>query len=157
VKRRRRSPSASRRAFTLLEVLLALAILVGSLAVIGELGRRGLSNSRRAAALAVAQLHCESKLAEITSGIVTPSAVSAVPLEADPEWLYTVTVEPTTDLGLIVVRVTVSENLPPESGPAEFTLVRWMPDSATTGDESSTGDSSSAGGSSTTGATGSGS
>ena len=151
-----------RRAFTLFEVLLALAILVGSLAVIGELGRRGLNNSRRAAALAVAQLHCESKLAEITSGIVTPSAVNASPLETDPAWLFTIAIEPTADLGLIAVRVTVSENLPAESNPAEFSLVRWMPESAATGDETSAGDSSSAGGSSTTGssttgATGSGS
>jgi general secretion pathway protein I len=126
-----------RRAFTLFEVLLALAILVGSLAVIGELGRRGLSNSRRASALAVAQLHCESKLAEITSGIVTPSAVAGAPLETDPAWLYTISVEPTADPGLIAVRVMVSENLPPENNPAEFSLVRWMPDSATTGEETS--------------------
>jgi len=137
--RRRR---AARSAFTLLEVLLALAILVGSLAVIGELGRRGLTDSRRAAALAVAQLHCESKLAEITAGIVTPAAVNGVPLETDPEWLYSVTIDSTTDLELIAVRVTVSENLPPENNPAEFTLVRWMPESAQTG-ESAAGDGAS--------------
>jgi len=132
---RRAARRTTRRAFTLLEVLLAMAILVGSLAVIGELERRGLTNSRRAAGLAVAQLYCESKLSEITSGIVAPSAVTGAPLETDPEWLYSITVEPTSDIGLIAVRVTVTENLPPESGPAEFTLVRWMPESTTTGDE----------------------
>jgi prepilin-type N-terminal cleavage/methylation domain-containing protein len=133
-----------RRAFTLLEVLLALAILVGSLAVIGELGRLGLMNSRRASALAVAQLHCESKLAEITSGIVAPSAVVNAPLEVDPAWVYTVTVEPTPDLGLIAVRVTVAENLPPANRPAEFTLVRWMPETNLADEEAATGEASTA-------------
>jgi prepilin-type N-terminal cleavage/methylation domain-containing protein len=125
----------SRRAFTLLEVLLALAILVGSLAVIGELGRMGLRNARRAAALAIAQLYCESKLAEITSGVATPSAVANTPLETDPAWVYSVAIEPTADLGLITVRVTVAENVPPGSDPTEFTLVRWMPESAQNGEE----------------------
>ena len=68
-----------RRGFTLLEVLLALAILVGSLATIGELTRIGMSYAHRAAAMAEAQLYCESKLAEITAGIVAPAATSSAP------------------------------------------------------------------------------
>jgi type II secretory pathway pseudopilin PulG len=135
----RRSRHNSRRGFTLLEALLSLSILVGSLAVIGELGRLGMTSARRASSLAVAQLYCESKLAELTSGMVAPAAVTNAPLEEDPAYVYSVIIEPTADLGLIAVRVTVAENVPPEMTGAEFTLVRWMSDSTQTGEE--TGDS----------------
>ena len=120
-----------RRGFTLLEVLLALAILVGSLATIGELTRIGMSYAHRAAAMAEAQLYCESKLAEITAGIVAPAATSSAPLDVDQAWLYSVAVEPTVDTSLLAVRVTVVENLPPQQGPVEFSLTRWMVDPQT--------------------------
>jgi general secretion pathway protein I len=132
------SAAKCRKAFTLLEVLLALAILVGALAVIGELADQGLHSAQTAAALADAQLLAESKMAEITSGLVTPTAVSGVPMEFDPAWLYSITVDPTTDTGLIAVRLTVYENMPPEHRPAEFTLVRWMADPNVVTEETTT-------------------
>lgn len=121
-------PGRTRRGFTLFEVLLALAILVGSLATIGELTRMGLQNAHRAAASATAQLLCESKLAEITSGITAATSAPPTPLDETGLWQYSVAVEPTADASLLVVRVTVSENLPPQQSPVEFTLVRWMID-----------------------------
>jgi general secretion pathway protein I len=124
-----RMPRRTRRnAFTLLEVILALAILVGSLAIIGELTDQGLVGARRAATLAEAQLICESKLAEVAAGLLPATAVGPVPLETDPAWNYTIAVVPQLDVGLISVQVTVAENLPPEQRPTDFTLVRWMID-----------------------------
>jgi type II secretion system protein I len=123
------SPAAKcRHGFTLLEVILALTILVGALAVLGELADQGLTNARTAASLAEAQLLCESKLAEVTAGLVPLSAVSGAPIDTDPNWLYSIEVEPTLDPGLTVVRVTVYENLPAAKRPTEFTLSRWMID-----------------------------
>lgn len=119
---------ARRAAFTLLEVILALAILVGSLAIIGELTDQGLVGARRAATLAEAQLICESKLAEVAAGLLPATAVGPVPLETDPAWNYTIMVVPQLDAGLISVQVTVAENLPSEQRPTDFTLVRWMID-----------------------------
>lgn len=117
-----------RRAFSLLEVILALAILVAALAVIGELNDLGLRSARQASALTEAQLLCDGKLAEIAAGVVPAVAAGPVPLETDPAWLYIVGVTPLLDEGLIAVQVTVMENLSPEKRPAEFTLVRWMVD-----------------------------
>lgn len=117
-----------RAAFTLLEVILALTILVGTLAVLGELADLGLTNARTAASSAEAQLLCESKLAEVTAGLVPLSAVSGATLETDPAWSYTIAIDQTLDQGLVVVRVTVYENLPAAKRPAEYTLSRWMID-----------------------------
>ena len=54
-----------RGGFSLLEVILALAILIGILAVLSELVGLGVRNARVARAMTQAQLLCESKLAEI--------------------------------------------------------------------------------------------
>ena len=71
------SRRAPRAAMTLLEVILALAILAGSLAVLGELTRQGMHNAEAARAESEAQLLCESKLAEIAAGIAPPEAVTS--------------------------------------------------------------------------------
>lgn len=135
--------------FTLLEVLLALAILVGSLATIGALADQGLRSAHRAAAISKAQLYCESKLAEITAGIVAPSAVSGAPLEVDPQWTYAIVVEPNAiDPALLSVRVKVTEVVAAPRVPVEFSLVRWITDPVAAAAEAST---STSGSSSTTG------
>ena len=67
------------RGFSLLEVILALGILVGAMAVLGELARHGLDSARIARDSAMAQLLCESKLSEITAGLIRPEPVSNVP------------------------------------------------------------------------------
>ena len=69
--------------FSILEVILALAILGGSIAVLGELASRGLHNAQVAADLAHAQLLCESKLAEITAGITFPDPVQNARFDVD--------------------------------------------------------------------------
>ncbi len=67
-----RTPHSCPPRFSLLEVVLALAILVGAIAVTGELVRLGTLSAASARDLTQAQLICESKLAEITSGITPP-------------------------------------------------------------------------------------
>jgi len=129
-------PWAQRRGFSLLEVILALAILLGAVAVLGELARLTLENARIARDQARAQLLCESKLAEILAGIAPPEPVEGAPAEttddlglsAEPEWLYSVEMEPAEQEGLVAVRVRVYQDLPPEKRPVEFSLVRWMID-----------------------------
>lgn len=141
--------SRPRSGFTLLEVLLALAILVGSLATIGALAERGLRHAHRAAAVSKAQLYCESKLAELTAGIIVPAPASGAPLEADPNWTYSIDVTPdAVDPALLAVRVTVSENVAPPIPPVDFSLTRWMTDPAAAAAEAASSTSSSSGSSS---------
>jgi general secretion pathway protein I len=140
------------RGFSLLEVILALAILTGAIAVIGELVRVGTRNAEAARDLTQAQLLCESKLAEIASGLATVEPVSMARCPDDEDWLYSVTVDSTAETGIVAVRVTLTRNLRTQSQPLEFSMVQWMPDPAAATSTDSTTD----GQSSTTGTTGAG-
>jgi len=122
-----------RRGLSLFEVILALAVLTMSLAVLGELARLGMRNARIARDKTQAILLCQSKMAEIVSGVIVPEPVQALPLEdlgesSEPGWLYSIAVEPGDQEGLIMVQVTVAQDLPLEKRPVEFSLTRWMLD-----------------------------
>ena len=121
-------PPSSRSAFSLLEVVLALAILVGAIAVMGELVRLGTLSAASARDLTEAQLICESKLGEISAGILLPEAVSYAEYELDPQWLYSVDLAGVDLPGLVLLRVTVTQNLPPTQRPVEFSLTRLIQD-----------------------------
>jgi type II secretory pathway pseudopilin PulG len=123
-----RSKRTARAGFSLLEVVLALTILVGAIAVLGELVRLGTTNAGNARDLTQAQLLCESKMAEISAGLLVPEVVQGAPCEYDPEWLYSIDIQPTDMPGLVALRVTVFQDLPLNQRPAEFSLVRWMQD-----------------------------
>lgn len=117
-----------RSAFSLLEVILALAILVGAIAVMGELVRLGTLSAAAARDLTGAQLICESKLAEISAGITPAEAVSYAEYELDPTWLYSIETAPANTPGLVILRVTVVQNLAPNQRPVEFSLTRLIQD-----------------------------
>ncbi len=122
-----------RRAFSLLEVILALAILAGAVVVLGELARQGLESTRIARDLTYAQLLCESKLAELVSGVEIPEPVQDAPVAllevpGTSSWLYSVDVVETGEEGLVSVWVTVTQDPTTERRPVRCTLVRWMLD-----------------------------
>jgi type II secretion system protein I len=118
-----------RSAFTLFEVLLALAILVGAIAALGELLRGGLISAERARDLSRATMICEGKMAQIVAGVQLPETVIGAAVEgeyATGEWIYSVEVTDTASPYLLSVTVTVQRNLPDEKKPVTATLVRWV-------------------------------
>ncbi|HUT11977.1 MAG TPA: prepilin-type N-terminal cleavage/methylation domain-containing protein [Thermoguttaceae bacterium] len=129
-----RSSRSGRGGFSLLEVILALAIFAGVLAALGEVSRIGMRNAEIARDLTKAQLLCESKMAEITSGYAESTPVDNQPLETadafirgEIPWVYSIQQEPCAEEeGLIVVRVIVKQDLPPEKRPVTFVLDRWL-------------------------------
>jgi len=140
-----------RRAFTLLEVILALSILVVAMAVLGELLRGGLSSARRARDLSRATLLCEGKLAEVTAmaSMVAPQPVASAVFETEygGDWLYSIEVEETASIEVLAVRVTVMRDQPNERNPVSCSLVRYVratyDDAATSSSDSTSSSSSS--------------
>ena len=136
-----------RRGFSLLEVILALAIFAMAFAFLGELSRLGMRNARVAHDKTQAELLCEGKMAEIMVLGTIPETVQGAPFEtetdpSDPPWLYSVDVESTDQEGVMAVHVTVIQDLPSEQRPVEFSLVRWMldPTSVQSSEEETTED-----------------
>lgn len=128
-------PRARRRqGLSLLEVMLALAILGGAIAVVGELMRFGMRNAEAARDLSTAQVFCEAKINEIAAGLLPPQPIADVPIEeianldAAGLWLYSVDVQQVDQQGLIAVKVTVFQDPSVKMRPVDFSLVRWMID-----------------------------
>ncbi len=117
-----------RRGLTLWEVMLALAILGGSIAVIGQLVRLGVRAAGDARNLSQAQLLCESKLAELSSGMEPLQPVLAAPYPFEPDWVYSVEVQPVDQQGLLAVRVTVEQITDERPFPLTYSLDRWIID-----------------------------
>lgn len=131
VRTRKTGGRRARRGFTLLEVIIALGILGFSMAVLSEVSRLSLVNSREAARETEAAIVAESVLAELESGAAELVDFSAEwnPTQLDePAWRYEVRIEQTNAQGMLLARVVVTELDPGESEPATFQLVRWFQD-----------------------------
>lgn len=126
--RQRPAGLKARAGLSLLEVILAIAILGGAMAVIGESIRMGTLAAADAREMTMAQLLCESKLAELSTGLQALSSVTGVPVEVAPDWLYSITTQQGSQNGLVLLAVTVSGNPQYHARPVEVTLYRWMID-----------------------------
>jgi Tfp pilus assembly protein PilV len=144
----RRAGRARRSAFSLLEVVLALAILTFALVACLQLVYLGIRHAREARDRTRAQEICESILGLITSGVLDVNGVAggqqSVPdvfasagigygtadgdldLQAqESDWLCSITTQSSEVQDVLKVTVTVTEDSASDS-PTEFTLVRWL-------------------------------
>jgi len=122
-----------RGGFTLLEVILALAILLSSLAAIGHLVFNAYQNALRVKNLTRAQLICEGILAELNAGSIVLETIADAPVEdiddtVEPGWLYTIDIAQLDTNGLLSVQVTVAQDPALFARPVQFTLTQWMID-----------------------------
>lgn len=129
-------------AFTLLEVILALAILGGSVAVLGEIMSLADERGARAAAEAKAQMHAQSVMDQLLSGALELADAQQEPIPASDNvrWLYSVTLLSGEVPEVQQVMVTVEQDLEAKFQPAKFQLVRWVllpTESSTVGTEGS--------------------
>lgn len=129
-----------RDGFSLLEVILALAILTGAMVVLGELVRAGLRNAQLARDLSQAQLLCQSKLQEIEAGVTPPQPVGQTAIPDQPGWYYSI--EPASggasgsnnagggsnSGGLLMFTVTVEQSADEYQQPVKFSMTEWIRD-----------------------------
>jgi type II secretion system protein I len=137
---------------SLLEVILAVAILGICIAVIGEAIRIGTRQAEETREMTTAQLLCESKLEELACGATPLDAAANVAFETNPEWTYTIEPGSVDSDNLVQVRVTVQQVESNRLLPLSFSLTRWMldPSVATAAEETEDSAESSATTSSTT-------
>ena len=127
------------RGFSLLEILLALAILGGSLAILSRIVDTGISAAREARDLANARMICQAKLSELllnsTSGFPPQTqpltAVDSFDSQSTTPFEFSIEVQPGQLGGILLVRVVVEAQNPDGGEPlARYSLVRWMIDPA---------------------------
>ena len=103
----------ARGGLSILEAIVATAIFVGALAILGQLLDLGLLATDINRMNTLALLRCESKIEEVVAGIEAPiSTTTPTPYLDDPRWQWTMSVEPTEVAGLLrlTVRVEYLEN-----------------------------------------------
>jgi len=107
--------------------MLALAILGGTLAALGELVRTGTRAATRSQDVTIGQMLCENLINEVVIGL-RPLTMSQGRFPDYPEWQYAVVVEPVDQQGglLAVIATVVHED--ETAQPFTFRLIRWTID-----------------------------
>lgn len=115
-----------RRGLTLFEVLISLAIFVGSMAAIGQLVATGVRGALRARLQTQAVLRCESKMAEVVAGISPFHPASDTPFVDDPAWTWSMSLAPGPNQELFLVEVTTAHQAGGQLGAVTFSLRRLV-------------------------------
>lgn len=142
----RRARQCKADGFSLLEVILAMAILFVSVAIIGELMRFGLNSARAARDKTKAILLCESLLNEIVAGITPAESFTDVPIgdiagEEEADWICSIDVQSLDSSGLVSVTVVVRQLATNDRPPIEVSLTRWIADPSSAGTSSASSSS----------------
>ena len=133
-----RRPNACRlAAFTLLEVILALAILAGAVAVLGEVMSIAGRSAADAQAESQAQLLASSVMDEMLTGRIDLDSQTRQPLETESAipWVYSVALGDTTLDGLMSVEVLVEQDVEKQFRPVKYRLIRWYATESDTDEE----------------------
>jgi hypothetical protein len=109
-------------------MILAIAILGGALVVIGQLVNIGYHSASEARLRSQANILVDSKMSEVSAGIIELTSSSGVTISESPGWIYSVAVEPSDHLGLLMVTVTVEQTAATSANPISMSMIRFLPD-----------------------------
>jgi prepilin-type N-terminal cleavage/methylation domain-containing protein len=118
----------AQRGLSLLEVILAIAILGGALATIGQLIRVGARNAAQARDLTMAQLYAESQMNRLAAGVELLDSVTDSPYDDAGLYTYSVDVTSTERMGVMAATVTVKQSPGTAVVPVSYVLSRWIVD-----------------------------
>jgi len=117
-----------RSGFTLLEVMVSLAIFVSAFAALSQLYSLGTRAAVDSALQTQAAVRAEVKMAEVVSGVESFEAASGMPFEDDANWSWTLEINPgphSDVYELVVTTMFQSGNNPPTM---TYRLVRFHHD-----------------------------
>lgn len=131
------------RAFTLIEVILALVVLGAALAIFGEVMQLANRAAVDARAETQAQLLANSLMDEVLAGVIADTPATRQPLDVadDTPWVYSLTVGTSDVQDVVPLEIVIEQDLEPQFNPVKFRLVRWV----STIEETATGDEESGG------------
>lgn len=128
------SRTSSRFGMSLLEVVLALAILAMSAAILAQITRTATDNGLIAHRLATAQILAESKMAEVVTGAIPlQGAVGWMPItDTVPRgtWYFQLQTESAARKDMVGIRLSVTDQAGADENKEVFYIVRWMIDPA---------------------------
>jgi prepilin-type N-terminal cleavage/methylation domain-containing protein len=116
--------------FTLLEIILALAILAGSIATLGEIMRLANLNASSARDETAAELLASSVMDELLSGarVVGPVTKQQFDYPTELPWVFSVMTESTNYQEVLRVGVRVELAIDSKLEPPHFEMYRWILD-----------------------------
>jgi len=145
-----------RRGMTLLEVLLAMAIFLFSLAAISQLFNSASDQATEIQAMSRATRLAQSKMSEFTAGVISLQSAGSGSFDEEPEWDWSADIQSNSSaVNLYTVTITVSRSS--GKGKMETSLTQYILDPKMKGTcaASSSSSSSSSSGSNSTSSTGS--
>jgi general secretion pathway protein I len=116
----------SRTGFTLFEVVLAVGIFLGAIAVVAQIIDTGSRAARQAELQSAAVLRCESQMNEIVSGAVALASEEAVAFTDDPQWSWSLTLLEGPHADVLALEVLVVHTRRDGRVDAQFALRRLM-------------------------------
>lgn len=124
-KRRYQRRSSDRRGLSLLEVILSIAILGTSMAIIGQVFFAGYRSAVKARDLSDATILCDSVMAELAAGSIDFGSTSGATIPNVPGWEYSVETVQSDVSGLLLTTVAVSRS---GASTISMSIVRMLPD-----------------------------
>jgi general secretion pathway protein I len=129
--RRTRRDRKNRRGLTLFEIVLSLAILAGSLGAMANMIATGSRAATQSQLRTEAALMCETKLAEVMSGVEPMVPISGAPIVGQtPEWTWRLELMPGPHMDLLMLQVSVIRQSEDRGSDVTSSLVRYVRDPA---------------------------
>ena len=124
----RKCEDRRRRGLSLLEVILSIAILGGSMVMIGQLYHLGYRSALQARLRNDANLFADSTMAELASGVLPLESTSDTEVPYNPGWSYAVEIQPSLQPGLLMATVIVKRGEELGAVNSSISIVRFIPD-----------------------------
>jgi Tfp pilus assembly protein PilV len=123
-------PSRRRRGLSLLEVLISVAIFLGSLTAIMQVLNTGRRSELSSRLQSEAVLRCEAKMSEFVAGVEQAVSSQNAPFleDDDTDWRWSAEVVESGTPGLLMITVVVEHTTGGDDPNASFSLVRFMRD-----------------------------